>query len=211
LQHAPACANSSAGAHPHISVLDDIGTSHHAATAESSAGPSRVAPLDGARWPVNDVAVRDVRPDEAETLAELQAEASIAGLGHIFPADRYPFPFDAVREHWRRMVADDEARVLVAELEGRAVGVAAVQPEWLVGFYVVPACWGAGVAPRLHDDALAAVRALGSEQCHLWVLEHNGRARRFYERRGWRENGTTRVVPFPPNPIDVGYTVELYS
>ena len=26
---------------------------------------------------------------------------------------------------------------------------------------------------------------------------------------GWRENGDTRVVPFPPNPIDVGYTIEL--
>ena len=41
------------------------------------------------------------------------------------------------------------------------------------------------------------------------VLEHNDRARRFYERLGWRENGETRVVPFPPNPIDVGYTIDL--
>jgi GNAT superfamily N-acetyltransferase len=160
---------------------------------------------------VSEVVVRQASPDEAETCVALQAEASIAGLGHIFPADRYPFPFDAVRAHWQAMVADAGARVLVAELGGRAVGVAAVEPEWLVGFYVSPALWGKGVAPLLHDDALAAVRTLGSERCHLWVLEHNARARRFYERRGWRENGTTRVVPFPPNPIDVGYTVELRS
>jgi GNAT superfamily N-acetyltransferase len=160
---------------------------------------------------VSEVVVRRAHLDEAETLVALQAEASIAALGHIFPADRYPFPFDAVREHWRTMVADAGARVLVAELDERAVGVAAIQPEWLVGFYVAPAHWGRGVAPILHDDALAAVRGLGAERCHLWVLEHNGRARRFYERRGWRENGTTRVVPFPPHPLDVGYTVELYS
>jgi hypothetical protein len=26
---------------------------------------------------------------------------------------------------------------------------------------------------------------------------------------GWHENGDTRLVPFPPNPIDIGYTIEL--
>jgi len=41
------------------------------------------------------------------------------------------------------------------------------------------------------------------------VLEENARARRFYERRGWQENGRTRVVPFPPNPLDVGYTLDF--
>jgi hypothetical protein len=41
------------------------------------------------------------------------------------------------------------------------------------------------------------------------VLEDNARARRFYERRGWRPDGTDRIVPFPPHPLDVGYTKEL--
>jgi hypothetical protein len=41
------------------------------------------------------------------------------------------------------------------------------------------------------------------------VLEQNARARRFYERRGWVLDGTERVVPFPPHPLDVGYTLSL--
>jgi RimJ/RimL family protein N-acetyltransferase len=41
------------------------------------------------------------------------------------------------------------------------------------------------------------------------VLEENGRARRFYERLGWRADGTSRVVEFPPNPTDLGYSLEL--
>ena len=53
------------------------------------------------------------------------------------------------------------------------------------------------------------MRDLGSVRCHLWVLEDNARARRFYERRGWEENGETRVVEFPPNPLDVGYTLDF--
>jgi hypothetical protein len=41
------------------------------------------------------------------------------------------------------------------------------------------------------------------------VLEGNTRARRFYERRGWSEDGTSRIVEFPPHPIDLGYALEL--
>jgi GNAT superfamily N-acetyltransferase len=153
--------------------------------------------------------IREARPDEAEALAAIQRDASLAALAHIFPPERYPFPIDAVRERWRDALADPAMTVFVAEQDGEAVGVAACRPEWLDGLYVVPAGWGQGVARRLHDEALARLLEGGSARCHLWVLEHNDRARRFYERLGWRENGETRVVPFPPNPIDVGYTIDL--
>ncbi len=154
------------------------------------------------------VAIRDARPEEAEALAQLQRAASVEALAHIFPPDRYPFPLDDVRERWANALGEDDARVLVAD-EGALVGAALARPEWLDGLYVVPASWGRGVGPSLHDEALRHVRELGSSEIHLWVLEDNWRARRFYERRGWRLNGTTRVVPFPPNPLDVGYSLLL--
>ena len=40
-------------------------------------------------------------------------------------------------------------------------------------------------------------------------LEENWDARRFYERRGWRLTEERRVVPFPPNPIDVQYAKRI--
>ena len=95
--------------------------------------------------------------------------------------------------------------VLVAEEDGVATGVAAFRSEWLDALYVLPQWWNRGVGRALHDEVLARQRAGGCERCHLWVLEHNPRARRFYERLGWVENGSSRVVPFPPKPIDVGY------
>ena len=150
--------------------------------------------------------MRGARADEAEALAAIQAEASLAALAHIFPPELYPFPHDEVSERWREFVADACYHVLVAEDGGRAVGVAAIRPGWLDGLYVAPSHWGTRVAGLLHD---AALELHGPGECRLWVLEHNTRARRFYERRGWREDGTTRVVPFPPNPLDVGYTIEL--
>jgi GNAT superfamily N-acetyltransferase len=153
--------------------------------------------------------IREARPAEAATLAAIQRDASLAALAHIFPPDRYPYPMDEVTERWKDALADAEVAVIVAEQDGVPVGVAGARPEWLDGLYVVPEWWSRGVGRALHDHVLEHLRATGSKECHLWALEHNARARRFYERLGWREDGTSRVVPFPPNPTDLGYTIEL--
>jgi GNAT superfamily N-acetyltransferase len=158
---------------------------------------------------IRSIEIRPAHTGDAEALAEIQRAASLAALAHIFPPERYPFPTDDVRERWREAVADPGARVVVAEESGALVGLAGVHADWLDGLYVVPDRWGMGVARSLHDHALSLVEGLGSSMCRLWVLEHNARARRFYERLGWYENGDTRVVPFPPNPIDVGYSIDL--
>jgi RimJ/RimL family protein N-acetyltransferase len=143
--------------------------------------------------------IRRSGPDEAETHFALQRAASLAGMANVFPPERYPFPDDEVRQRWRAFTG----AVLLAERDGRAVGMAAFEHCWLGGLYVVPEEWGRGVAGELHDAALAAMPDCA--ELRLWALEGNDRARRFYERRGWRLNGETRVVPYPPNPIDVGY------
>lgn len=163
--------------------------------------PEPGAPLSGVR-------LRDGAAGDAEVAAAIQERASTAAFAHIFPPDRYPFPRDEIRDRWSSLLTG-EHRVLVAEREDEAVGVAAVRSGWLDGLYVVPESWGSGVAARLHDAALDHCRSLGDRECRLWVLEQNARARRFYERRGWELDGTTRVVPFPPNPLDVGYTIRL--
>jgi RimJ/RimL family protein N-acetyltransferase len=148
--------------------------------------------------------IRDSGPHEAELHLAIQREASVAGLAHIFPPDEYPFPEAEVLAQWREF----GGRVLVAERDGRPVGIAGIESEWLQGFYVVPDEWGGGVATALHAAAVEAIAAAHSE-ARLWCLEGNARARRFYERAGWRANGTSRIVPFPPHPIDIGYTLEL--
>jgi GNAT superfamily N-acetyltransferase len=153
--------------------------------------------------------IREARPDEAVVLAAIQRDASLAALAHVFPPELYAYPSDEVTQRWEEFLADDGVTVLVAEEDGAPTGVAGCRSEWLDGLYVLPQWWSRGVGRALHDEVLDRLRADGCERCHLWVLEGNERARRFYERLGWAENGTSRVVPFPPNPIDVGYTVAL--
>jgi GNAT superfamily N-acetyltransferase len=154
-------------------------------------------------------AIREARPDEARLLAAVQELASVAALGHIFPPELYPYPREAVQARWIAATADPATRTLIALSGEEPVGAAFVSAEWLEGLYVVPEQWGSGLAGSLHDQALELVRELGSTRCHLWVLADNVRARRFYERRGWRENGETRVVEYPPNPLDIGYSLDF--
>jgi GNAT superfamily N-acetyltransferase len=153
--------------------------------------------------------LRAARRDEAALIAGIQERSATVAYAHIFPPERYPFPRGGVLARCAAALQDPAAQTIVAEIDREPVGFACVRPEWLETLYVVPERWGAGVAPALHDWALEVVRELGSERCSLWVLEDNARARRFYERRGWCEDGRTRVVSFPPHPLEIGYTVDF--
>jgi GNAT superfamily N-acetyltransferase len=153
--------------------------------------------------------IREARADEGPALAAVQELASLAALAHIFPPEQCPYPREAVQARWAAAVAEPGMRTLIALSGEKAVGAACVADGWLQGLYVVPERWGTGLAVELHDRALDEVRSLGSGSCKLWVLEDNARARRFYERRGWRENGESRVVEFPPNPLDIGYSLDF--
>ena len=144
--------------------------------------------------------IRASGPAEAEAHFAIQRAACVVAFAHVFPPELYPFPDDTVREQWRAY----PGRVLVAEDDGQIVGVVGVDACWLTNLYVLPSHWGRGIGAELHDAALAALP--DCPEVRLWTLEENHRARAFYEKRGWRPNGETRVVPFPPNPLDVGYT-----
>jgi ribosomal protein S18 acetylase RimI-like enzyme len=63
----------------------------------------------------------------------------------------------------------------------------------IVTFYLDPTAFGSGGADLLMSAALVALRAADFTTAMLWVLGTNTRARRFYERRGWRPDGTTKV------------------
>jgi GNAT superfamily N-acetyltransferase len=153
--------------------------------------------------------LRPARPEDAEQLLVIQREASVAAFAHVFDPERYPYPNEAVLELWREKLGAPEVEIHVAEVDGEAVGVVGVEDEFLSNLYVLPSHQGTGVGSTLHDLALERLRARGIQVARLWTLERNRSARPFYERRGWELTAETRVVPYPPNPIDVQYAKEL--
>jgi GNAT superfamily N-acetyltransferase len=118
---------------------------------------------------------RDGDREDAGLVADLHAACAVTAYAHIYP-DR-PFPFAATRRRWRGY----NGRVVIAEEDGRAIGFAAFEGEWLHALYVLPDHWDRGVGGRLLE--------LAGPVSVLWVLERNDRGRRFYERHGWAPDG----------------------
>jgi GNAT superfamily N-acetyltransferase len=58
--------------------------------------------------------------------------------------------------------------------------------------FVAPDRWGGGLGGRLVDALLEEVRARGYERAQLWTQTDNARARRLYQRRGFRPSGSEK-------------------
>lgn len=110
--------------------------------------------------------------------------------------------------------------ILVAEDAGRVVGFATFGPSRdddaaegtgeVPAIYLLPEVEGEGIGRKLFAEAVAALRRAGFTRGSLWVLERNVRARRFYEKAGWRWDGTVSQHDFEcANRPVVRYATEL--
>ncbi len=150
--------------------------------------------------------IRRGGPEDLELVCAIHREAAVAGFANVFPADRFPYPDEAIRESLRVELSGAANTVLV---DAEGLGFALVGPGRLHRLYVREHAWGSGLAHELHAAALETLREQGTVSASLWCLAENGRARRFYEKLGWRLDGTERIVPFPPYPLDVGYSIDV--
>lgn len=73
----------------------------------------------------------------------------------------------------------------------RAVGFIATDSRWAAIHELVvdPEHQGRGVGRALLQCGMAYLRTQGCSECHLWVGEHNERARQLYRGLGFSENG----------------------
>ncbi|MEU0584457.1 GNAT family N-acetyltransferase [Streptomyces sp. NPDC006132] len=108
---------------------------------------------------------------------------------------------DAERHRTRLARADGRAVNLVAEdARGEVVGWSCHGPyregevltddAELYAVYVHPDHLGQGAGRALLAESLTHCAAAGHGRLLLWVLKENVRARRFYERAGFRADGT---------------------
>ena len=149
--------------------------------------------------------IEPAAPRDADSLLGIQQAAAVAAYGHIFPPDRYPFPSAETRALWQDALADPDVETYLGLVGAEPVGVVSVGHGLLRKLFVVPDRQGTGLGSELHDFGLARLVARGRSEARLWTLEGNRDGRRFYERRGWATSGATRVVPYPPSPLDVEY------
>ena len=63
----------------------------------------------------------------------------------------------------------------------------------IVAIHSLPESWGTGLGYAMLEEAL---NQIGNQPVFLWAFKENKRARRFYEKHGFRWDGTERVSEF---------------
>jgi len=120
--------------------------------------------------------LRPATPDDAPAIATLLRTTFRISLP--FLPELHTAEDDLLFVRDRLMSAN---AVWVAEADGAIAGYVAFREGWIEHLFVHPERQGQGIGPRLLDKALEDGRAR-----QLWTFQHNARARRFYEARGFR-------------------------
>ena len=134
---------------------------------------------------------------DAGALADLERDANLVALGHVFPPDRFPFPWDGVRDRWVGTLAEPGVVVEVVDGEGRLDAFLAHDRVTLRHLAVHPDRWGEGLA------GVAVERAVAAGATRLWCLVDNHRARDVYRHLGFRETGASREAVWAPHPTEI--------
>jgi len=133
-------------------------------------------------------------------LRDLEREANLVGLAHVF--EGLPFPDEAVLDRWEATLADPAVTVLVAGLARPCAFTSWDVDGRLRHLGVHPDHWGHGLARQGVELAVAAIRESGATPT-LWVLLANHRARGLYEHLGWQSTGREQRAEWPPYPPEL--------
>ena len=142
------------------------------------------------------VVLRPMRADDADTVAALHAASWRSAYRGIF-SDRF-LDHEAIQERqqaWRERLQANPSGVdwgLIAEDgQGRTVGFAYVMPhhdtDWghyIDNLHVAPDFKGGGLGRRLMQAVAERLPTDPVRPLHLWVLDANEPAKRFYARLG---------------------------
>ena len=146
------------------------------------------------------VTIRRGVPADADALTHLHLDCWDDAYTGLMPQEVLDARRTNVAERvdrWRGILARSR-NTLVAEAAGGLVGFVSAGPgrdqdmdiaRELWALYVRASWWGTGTGRALLDTAL------GDDPAYLWVLAGNDRAARFYERQGFRPDGSALDEP----------------
>jgi RimJ/RimL family protein N-acetyltransferase len=139
---------------------------------------------------------RTGRPEDAPALIDLLARCDET-TAEWAPAGWVPPSTEGDAERLARRMMDPSTRVTVAvDGDGTPVGFSTFRPAerpngggHISNLFVDPDHWGAGVGRGLLARAEEEMRERGWSVAELSTQVLNARARRLYERAGWRDTG----------------------
>lgn len=166
--------------------------------------------------------IRLATPDDAPAVAGVQIEAWRASYRGLLPRRVLDgLSPDRQSQEWRVALREAGVPVLVADVDGVVCGFARRGPvradrgdpagatAELYDLYVLPRRFGSGLGGRLMRAVLEEMARDGHRVSVLWVLRGNMRARRFYERGGWVNDGAARASEDASGIPSVRYHIDV--
>ncbi|MFC7536427.1 GNAT family N-acetyltransferase [Sphingomonas sp. GCM10030256] len=147
------------------------------------------------------ITFRDATPEDAPALARLGARSFFETFGHLYdPADLAIFLQSHAVAEWDKQLADPAFAVRVGEDGGQFAAFAKLGPPSLPfeprgqatelrQFYLLQPWHGTGAARELMRWVLDEARRRRAEHLYLSVFTDNHRARCFYAKYGFVEEG----------------------
>lgn len=147
--------------------------------------------------------IRRARPHESALLTRVERATSKACLAHIFPADTFPYPTNAVAKRWRQLLHDRSSRVHVLDRLEKPVGYVAFNADTILHLGVDPKHQRRGYGSALLEFASLEIFDAGRSEAQVWVLVENHGARAFFRWHGWRDTADRRDCRYPPQPLQL--------
>lgn len=144
---------------------------------------------------------RNARLSDAAALTELGRRSFVETFGHLYsPEDLTAFLANHSLDSWAQELSDPAFAVRIGEADGKAVAYAKIGPPKLPfeprgkavelrQFYILTDWQGSGAAGEMMAWVLDEARRRGGDDLYLSVFVDNARARAFYAKHGFVDEG----------------------
>lgn len=165
-------------------------------------------------------AIRYANAGDAKTLGEILSRSWRAAYKGVVPGSVLEsMTPESCAERLRKSFAEGWEGAALVFVEGEAAGLAcvgacrdedkgpSVGEVW--GMYLLPEYWNRGIGSYCMRWALDELKARNYIKAVLWVLEENHNARGFYEKRGFRMDGTVKRVVLGKEMNECRYEIDI--
>lgn len=150
--------------------------------------------------------IREPHPSDAGAMGALHVRAWQRAYRGLMPDDYLAqLSIDERVDLWTEALGRDprtrSVRYVAEQDDGTVVGFLVAGPRGgdesaevgeVYALNVEPDAWGTGAGRALLEAGTTFLRDAGFDEAILWVVPGNQRARRFYERNGWADDGAQR-------------------
>lgn len=163
------------------------------------------------------VTIRKAKIGDEKTLAYIQTESWRSAFADIISDDDLVKCTDVakVEEMYSNVLKSNYAEMSILEIDGKPHCIAAWSkarnPAFsdsaeIICIHSLCDNWGKGYGTMMMNHIIKEIENSGYRKVLLWVFEKNTRARRFYEKHGFKLTDNTQTAY---GAVEVMYTVEV--